>query len=546
MLEIAPLNPIIFYGTLPYDFEHSWPKCYFQKFETNDSTRIQILSDSEVSVIAKRLGSNETIHSFPVAAIPMAVEGFTFNVYESALNWSDVGEGEYYLEVENNDSALTSAPISIMDQFEGTLLLRYRNSENNFSVLFDTNIIFDLRVEGTIQNFSPKADDEIYNDEKRNATKLSSIPYQTFTLFIGGSAGLPDWMTDKVNRIMSCDMIRIGGRRKDGVDIIPDWFEKVEGAEWEVKREVEYPFSGLEIEIMPTNNLFLQRLKFEDNSDDDMANTVLLRRAENRMEQSANFSVSGIFRDMSVLIYIRIKRRGVAFTFNVGVTPGGDEIGTFTVAESVMTFQVRHPFDAPTTLYLTGVTGDNDFTFIYEQLDEVGGGEGGVIPPNPESLGIGAVILYEQPTVQFEQDFDLVTGLGRTGTAWQGWAICNGNNGTQEIGGKVAVGWKKDDPKFGQISDTGGLESVQLSPAQQGRIEMQVLADHSQGSQSVRQIKGIRIKGEGASSWEGTANVQGQTYGTWSDSIFSSLGQASAPHENMPPYIVLAYVKKIA
>lgn len=448
VFDVVPLNPIRFTDMLPYDFEHAKPKCYWQKYNLSDQTRLQILSDDPNITLTVHNYQNDVLeHTFNVVEIPTMLVGQTFKVYESTLDWNLVGNGRYYLKLESPLGTYYSTPIWIDTDHEGTILFRYRNSENNFSVIFDTDIIFTLRVEGDIQNFSPKFDDEIYNDQKRNASKLSSIPYRTWTLFIGAAQGLPDWMNDKVNRVMSCDMIQIDG----------DWFEKVPDAEWEIIRQDDYPFAGLQIEIMPTNNLYLQRLKFQtDDPDDDMANAVILRRSENRWNVSGSVSVSGIFKSRTVLIYLRVLRRSGVFTFRIGITNGGAEIGEFEAVETCGTYQVRYPFESTQTVYVTGLGADSDVSLVYEQLDEVGGGDGGVIPPAPSTAPVGAVWMYETNFTDFQANFDLVTGLGRIGTDYQGWAICNGQNGTIDMREAVPVGWSDSNPSFNTIGQTHG------------------------------------------------------------------------------------------
>lgn len=525
VFEVVPLNPIRFTDIMPYDFKHAHPKCYWQKFEVADSTQLQILSeDPDITLTVHDFNTDEEIHSFAVSEIPSLIIGQPFLIYEVLINWSDIGEGRFYLKLENSEDTFYSAPIWVAPEHPNTLLFRYRNSENNFSVVFDTEIIFTIRVEGDIQNFTPRFDDEIYNDQKRNASKLSSIPFREFTLFIGAAQGLPDWMTDKINRVMSCDMIQIDG----------DWFEKMPDAEWEVIRQDDYPFAGLQINIMPTNNLYLQRLKFQtEDPDDDMANTVILRRSENRWNVSGTVTVSNIFKSRTVLIYLRILRRTAPFTFRVGITNGGAEIGEFEAIEQCGTYQVRYPFETVETVYVTGVGNDSDVSLIYEQLDEVGGGDGGVIPPNPETLGVGAVIMYEQPFAQFEADFDLISGLGKIGTPWQGWSICNGQNGTLPTGGKVVVGFQNGSTPYGSIGNTGGVEEYALMKTNLPDI---ILRIDVEPHQTATQDKGTGRFTGGAGNTEPFGMVP----------IYTERLGDGTPFSIMQPYIVFAYIKKIA
>lgn len=536
VFEVAPLNPIKFTDILPYDFKHAHPKCYWQKFETLDTTRLQILSgDADIQLSAHNFYTGELVHTFAITQIPTLLVGQEFLIYEAVLNWSELGEGRFYLHLENSTDSFYSTPIWLAEEHPDTLLFRYRNSENNFSVVFDTGIIFTLRVEGDIQNFTPRFDDEIYNDQKRNASKLSSVPFREFTLFIGAAQGLPDWMTDKINRVMSVDMIQIDG----------DDFEKTPDAEWEVIRQEDYPFSGLQINIMPTHNLFLQRLKFQtEDPDDDMANAVILRRSENRWNVSGTLAITGIFKDRTVLIYIRILRRSAPFIFTIGTSNGGSEIGEFEAVEECGTYQVRYPFLKTETVYITGLGNDSDVSIVYEQLDETGGGDGGVIPPNPTALGVGAMLMYEQPAAQFEMDFDIVTGLGRLGTPWQGWAICTGQNGTLDMRGAAPIGWAASDPNFGNLGEQLGENEKAIPADALPAHTHQLVADRA----GVLAGNIIGTGGGGGSWANGAHGIARGNQGNGQASLVNVSGSTGAGNNFnvMQRSVVLVFVKKIA
>lgn len=456
MLEIAPLNPIKFFSDLPYDFDHAVPKCYAQKWELADFTTLQLLSDlALITCRLKKFETNVTVLSYSVAKIDAAVANETFSVWETSIQFSGIEEGYYYLEVTgldefgDIDSVVYSAPLEVLEEHPGTMLFNYTNSYNDFNVLFDTNLIFNVRVEGTIQNFTPRADDEIYNDQKRNATKLSSIPYQTFILYVGNQYGLPDWMTDKINRVMSCDQIKIDG----------NWFEKIEGATWEVARIDDYPFSGIQIEIMPAVNHFLERLHFEDDNTNDM---VLLRLANNHYNIDEDLTVSGIAKRYTMLDYISVIRRGATFTMNVGLTDGGNEIGTFAVDETENVFHVRYLFDGNATIYLTGIQGSNDISLVYDQIDETVT-TSPTDPQPPSSLPQGACIMYHCTYEQLAQQFNIVSGDAKPEGNWVGWKLCNGQDGTYDMRRRMPVGWMDDiTSRYGTPGTEGGAETVSL------------------------------------------------------------------------------------
>jgi len=294
IFQISPLNPIRFYNApnpedptkrgLPYDlpfvlyyqeprdgsydFEHSKHKCYAQKFTIYDNTKIQILSDyDQITATIRDEISKQIIVTLNVVQVDTLIVGQTFLVYEIDVPFYELTqEGLYYVELKyfkdeiETDVVIISEVLDLKKDHPETMLFTYRNSVNNFDIIFDTGIEFNIRVEGTIENFEPASEDESYIDQKRNVTKLYSLPYRLFTLFVGNAPGLPAWMNDKVNRIMSCNIIQIDSA----------YFEKNDGAEWEFSRQDDYPFFGMNIQIAPVENKFSNQYATINNSYPDL------------------------------------------------------------------------------------------------------------------------------------------------------------------------------------------------------------------------------------------------------------------------------------
>lgn len=532
VFQIAPINPIRFNTEFVdwYDFEHSKEKCYYQKFQNSDTTIFQVLSDfPNFTVTLKDYETNSSVANLNYEELPVNFSGETFKAYNVTVPFLGLPEGYYYIQVtytdENNVvNDIFSNPIHVAPLHKDTLLITYHNSENNFSVVFTDDTIFNLRVEGTIQDFQPEADDQIYFDQERNSTKLSSIPYRVFTLYIGNASGVPDWMGDKVNRAMSTDSIKI-----DGKD-----FEKNEGAEWEVERLEEYPFAGYTIDIVPTENLFMQRLILED--EEGTGRKVLYRKAANYFNQGGDFNVSNVFKNYTLLDYITIYRNsGNPYTLNVGVSPGGSEIGSFLIIDPAHTQTIRWAFDAPTVVYLSGLNGNNDISLVYEQLDEEGGGGGSGVPNPYPAIGIGAVVIYEGTDEQFAVDFDASTGLGNIGTQWEGYAICDGRNGTADRGGMFPIGYKANSIEYAQPGATGGEATHTLTEAELPTVNLTWKFERGQRNDVFNGRDGIIY----------SSDPSGKNNAPIDRNPIQPFGGGEA-HNNIPPYIVSIFVKKIA
>lgn len=123
------------------------------------------------------------------------------------------------------------------------------------------------------------------------------------------------------------------------------------------------------------------------------------------------------------------------------------------------------------------------------------------------------VIELDVPTAFIATNFD-PTGLG-TGD-WLGWAICNGNNGTRNRGGRVSMQYNATYPTLGA---TGGSPDA-------------VVVSHSH-----------LANGFGAPS-SGSTGLADNFYDYGQISPTSTVGE-SGVGKNMQPYIVSLFVMKL-
>jgi hypothetical protein len=142
-------------------------------------------------------------------------------------------------------------------------------------------------------------------------------------------------------------------------------------------------------------------------------------------------------------------------------------------------------------------------------------------------------------------DFD-ATGLGKaTKPGVWGWAVANGQNGTQDMRSRFIVAFdsgKSDTPtslppsnsvyyNYGAVNNTGGSDSVGLTSDQNG--------PHSHQAQ-------LKPAGNDAGNSYGIFGAQqngvpsNQNRTTTASTDSSGYG---SPHENRPPYIVLLFLE---
>ena len=112
---------------------------------------------------------------------------------------------------------------------------------------------------------------------------------------------------------------------------------------------------------------------------------------------------------------------------------------------------------------------------------------------------------------------------GEAETVPEGWAVCDGQNGTPDLRGRFILGVSETHP----MGETGGAEEVTLTAAQ--------MPTHVHSYAVGPAISGNAV----AFSTQTTSSPVTQQTG-----LINSNG-GSLPHPNMPPYYALIYIMKL-
>jgi len=151
----------------------------------------------------------------------------------------------YYVVIQAGGATpVISEGIQFATTWPVSLLFQYSNSSNKQSTVWSTGYRGAFRAEGWIDEFSAESKFTTYEDQPADITLLNAIPYRKFRLNISAPKGVPDWVWDKVKRIMLLDTVTIDGHA----------YTLEEGAKAEVKKTDSWPKRYWSIEIREAKN----------------------------------------------------------------------------------------------------------------------------------------------------------------------------------------------------------------------------------------------------------------------------------------------------
>lgn len=122
---------------------------------------------------------------------------------------------------DNSGTSIVSEPFSVCSDpmlLQETCLIKYSNKDNNSS--FDNHFwvdgvqqYFEFRVEGGFKpgGVSQKVDNEQFRTQQQKIIELYSVPYDTYTFTCGNASGVPYWIIQFINNILSLSYFDVNG-----------------------------------------------------------------------------------------------------------------------------------------------------------------------------------------------------------------------------------------------------------------------------------------------------------------------------------------------
>lgn len=213
---------------------------YDQKWVKSDTTKLQL--ESSIAPDDMKIYQRRTV----VKAIPWTAVYTTasYKVYELTFDLSDLPDGKYFVyqrvALLGVEWEAISEPIYLKDSWPNTLLIKYKNSFNDFGVAWTTGIEMCFRIEAGIEDPDFKLGRTAYVNQVRKVATLKGMPYRVLKLNVGEAPGVSPYMIDILTRIFDCDYIKIEGK----------FYQADEEAKMEKNQPKNYPLMGASIDIV--------------------------------------------------------------------------------------------------------------------------------------------------------------------------------------------------------------------------------------------------------------------------------------------------------
>jgi hypothetical protein len=225
---------------------------YFQPWQINDTIPLQVITGGIGPVQVDIYDCNaKLVYTTNMAVVPTSALQGTSVLYDLSLNSTSIGltEGVYYIVYTIGTKKYISEGQYIKADWPMTLLVNYKHKTNKQSMIFSEGYSPNIRIHGWIDQFNPEGKFAVYEDQPADLEMLNGIPYRSHKLNIAlttgvQGVGVPDWVTDKMNRIMF-----LNNTIFDGLAFTRDGDVK-----WEVKKSEGWPKRYWSLSIRPATN----------------------------------------------------------------------------------------------------------------------------------------------------------------------------------------------------------------------------------------------------------------------------------------------------
>lgn len=238
-VNIPILNPIHLteintqsskYVTIYHDVTQT--NCYVQPVKLIDGLFFELITDFAGITIQSFLCEDDTIIHVDFVTIPVSVINgslvYRIHITDEYFNYA---ENKIYLKItlgSGNDPNRIELESNILQGVQtNTDYLEFEytgGKDNTKGVVFyppefelsnpkRNPYTFKMLVEGGVYAHNTKLNSKNFIDQRQNYSKLSSFPYNTYKLNVGGTFRVPEWLAEKINYIFTLSYMTIDGKR---------------------------------------------------------------------------------------------------------------------------------------------------------------------------------------------------------------------------------------------------------------------------------------------------------------------------------------------
>lgn len=208
-------------------------KPFLQVWSPQDNLNLQVITDAGQPTLYVLNSCGSVLYSTTIPQRLQNTEDPTYFMYEISfpMNFAYDLNTIFYIRIAAGTLSLISEPLIFEEDLSRTLLIEYRNRSFYQNMIFEEGFFSSIRINALLRFKQAAAKDTYYEDQILDSVILNSKPFRVFELIIGMSTGTPDYLIDKLNRILGCSDLLIDGK----------YFTKNESAKWE---EVETIANG--------------------------------------------------------------------------------------------------------------------------------------------------------------------------------------------------------------------------------------------------------------------------------------------------------------
>lgn len=192
---------------------------YVQKYQQSDTIRLQWLGDDTTLAnyqYARILDNyGKVVTSKTITVVQESGTWSGKKLYTATIYLYDLNEGYYFIQLRHKSGSeylpILFEPIWVKQIHEKTARIDYYNTTNDWDTIFthSSSFIFQLRVEGSVSEITPKATAHTYEDQTLDYEMLSGIPFREYE---ASFINITNWMADKINRATLCNTVYIDGK----------------------------------------------------------------------------------------------------------------------------------------------------------------------------------------------------------------------------------------------------------------------------------------------------------------------------------------------